>query len=357
VIADAHGAESLGAVIGGASTGCDETTREVFIECALFDPVRIARSGRRHNIFTDARARNERGLDPALMRPALEAATRMIQELCGGEASTVTEAGAEPEWRRTATLRFARIAGLGGLDLAPDEAVARLERLGFAVAARDDASVTVQVPSWRNDIAAPIVLDQAPGLDPARAARAAEGCAAVEGECDLLEEVLRLGGLDAIPAVSLPALGAVPLPLAGCEASARPTCPARAGGARADGMRDLWLHRAARGGDVRRHAGGAAAGEPDRLRPRPDAAHAAGLAGPGRGAQRGARLAGPGARRGGRGYRDTTPTGQLAMACGLRTGARRSTGPALHARWMRWTPRPMRWPCWKRSACRWRACR
>ncbi len=220
VIADAAGAEALGGVIGGEPTGCDETTTECFIECALFDPVRVALSGRRHDVRSDARARFERGLDPALLADALEAATRMILDLCGGEASEVSAAGAEPAWRRDATLRFERIAGLGGLDLPADEAVARLERLGFAVRARDAASVTVAVPSWRNDVAADLsayragggALAQFEGLDPARAARAAEGCAAVEPEADLVEEVLRLGGLDAVPPVSLPALAVIPPP-------------------------------------------------------------------------------------------------------------------------------------------------
>ena len=78
----------------------------------------------------------------------------MILALCGGEASDVVAAGAEPAWRRTATLRFERIAGLGGADVAPDEAVALLGRLGFAATARDAAQVTVAVPPWRNDVAA-----------------------------------------------------------------------------------------------------------------------------------------------------------------------------------------------------------
>jgi len=81
VIADAHGAEALGGILGGEPSGCDETTTEVFIECALFDPVRIALSGRRHNVFTDARARFERGVDQALLPDALDAATAMIIEL------------------------------------------------------------------------------------------------------------------------------------------------------------------------------------------------------------------------------------------------------------------------------------
>ncbi|MFH5926632.1 phenylalanine--tRNA ligase subunit beta [Roseomonas xinghualingensis] len=220
VIADEAGVESLAAIVGGESTGCDETTREVFIECALFDPVRIARTGRRHQVHSDARARNERGLDPAAQRAMLEAATRMIIELCGGEASSISEAGAEPAWQRDATLRFERIAGLGGSSIGPDQAVASLEKLGFTVKARDAASVTVAVPSWRNDIASSRSayraggsdLTQEPGLDPTRAQAAAAGTDEVEAECDLLEEVLRLEGLDAIPAVSLPAEGRLPLP-------------------------------------------------------------------------------------------------------------------------------------------------
>jgi phenylalanyl-tRNA synthetase beta chain len=212
VIADARGVESLGGVIGGEHSGCDETTTECFIECALFDPVRIALSGRRHDIRTDARSRFERGIDPALLPKALEAATRMILDLCGGEASQISAAGAEPAWQREATLRFARIRDLGGLDLPEAEAVGRLERLGFTPTRRDAASVTVAVPSWRNDIAASGALAQDPSLPADRARTAAEGCAEIEPECDLVEEVLRLGGLDAVPAVSLPVASPVPRP-------------------------------------------------------------------------------------------------------------------------------------------------
>jgi phenylalanyl-tRNA synthetase beta chain len=220
VIADEAGVESLAAIVGGESTGCDETTREVFVECALFDPVRIALTGRRHQVHSDARARNERGLDPAAQRAMLEAATRMIIDLCGGEASTISEAGAEPAWQRDATLRFERISGLGGSSIPPERAVTSLEKLGFTVKARDAAEVTVAVPSWRNDVASSrstyraggTELTQEPGIDPARAKAAAEGAEAVEAECDLLEEVLRLEGLDAIPPVSLPAEGRLPTP-------------------------------------------------------------------------------------------------------------------------------------------------
>ena len=210
VIADANGVQSLAGVVGGEATGCDEGTTSVFIECALFDPVSIALAGRRHQIISDARQRFERGIDPALLPDAIEAATRMIQHLCGGEASEVVEAGAMPAWQRTATMRFARVGEFGGMEVAPDECVALLERLGFTVAARSETSVTVNVPSWRNDVAGSSALEPSPSLPAARAAKAAEGRAAMEQECDLIEEVLRLKGLDNVPPVSLPVAGIVP---------------------------------------------------------------------------------------------------------------------------------------------------
>jgi len=209
-ICDDAGVQSIAGVVGGEPTGCDETTTTVFVECAYFDPVRIALTGRRHQIVSDARQRFERGIDPALMPDAVEAATAMIIELCGGEAGTVTMDGAEPAWRRDATMRFRRIAELGGSDIPADEAVSSLQALGFTVKARDAEQVTVAVPSWRPDIAAPVMLSQAPELPAERAAKAAEGCGPIEQECDLVEEVLRLRGLDAVPPVSLPQ--AVPVP-------------------------------------------------------------------------------------------------------------------------------------------------
>jgi len=209
-ICDAAGVQSLAGVIGGEATGCNQSTSTVFVECALFDPVRIALTGRRHQIVSDARQRFERGVDPGLMQQATEAATALILELCGGEPGPIVADGAEPNWRRDATMRLARVAGFGGSDIPPDQAVRSLERLGFTVRQRDALKVTVAVPSWRNDIAAPIILDQSPLLDPDKAAQAAAGCEAIEAENDLIEEVLRLGGLDAVPPVSLPRAGPVP---------------------------------------------------------------------------------------------------------------------------------------------------
>ncbi|MDA8048601.1 MAG: phenylalanine--tRNA ligase subunit beta [Rhodospirillales bacterium] len=212
VIADASGVVSLAGIVGGEPTGCDDRTAAIFLECALFDPVRIADTGRRLGILSDARARFERGIDVALMPDAVEAATGMILELCGGEASEVVSAGAPPAWRRTATLRFSRLAGLGGLAVPPAEAIGILERLGFTPERHDAASVTVAVPPWRNDIAGRVSLDVAPGFLPAKAARMRDAVVAIEPEADLVEEVLRIRGLDCVPPVSLPPLLAVPAP-------------------------------------------------------------------------------------------------------------------------------------------------
>jgi phenylalanyl-tRNA synthetase beta chain len=178
-ITDANGVQSLGGVIGGEATGCTEATTEVFVEAALFDPIRTAATGRRLEIASDARYRFERGIDPAFVGPGLEIATRLILELCGGEPSEIVVAGAEPQWRREYLLRPERMSGLGGLHVPPAESRAILEALGCTVAdaAEHDGSLTVSPPPWRGDI---------------------------EGEADLVEEVLRIKGYDHIPAVPLP---------------------------------------------------------------------------------------------------------------------------------------------------------
>ena len=185
VIADRAGVQSLGGVIGGEATGCTEATTEVFVEAALFDPVRTAATGRKLGISSDARYRFERGLDPAFVGDGLEIATRLMLELCGGEASEIVVAGAAPEWRRHYVLRAGRPASLGGLDVAPEESAAILKALGCAVEAVAGGDLVVEPPSWRGDI---------------------------EGEADLVEEVLRITGYDHIPAVPLPRETALPRP-------------------------------------------------------------------------------------------------------------------------------------------------
>jgi phenylalanyl-tRNA synthetase beta chain len=175
VIADDREALSLGGVIGGDSTGCTEATRNVLIEAALFDPVRTAATGRRLQVQSDARYRFERGLDPDFVRPGIEIATRLMLELCGGEPSELAVSGAVPEWRRRYGFRPARAAGLGGVEVPAAESRRILEALGCSVAA-EGAGLAVTPPSWRGDI---------------------------EGEADLVEEVLRIHGYERIPAVPL----------------------------------------------------------------------------------------------------------------------------------------------------------
>lgn len=213
VIADAAGVQSIAGIMGGAATGATAETTRVFIECALFDPIRIARTGRRLALSTDARQRFERGVDQALPPAALEAATAMILALCGGAASEVVAAGGEPAWQREATLRLGRLAALGGLAVPAEVAQARLAALGFARKAGDGTAITVAVPSWRNDVASATPLEPAATIEPARAPELAAAAAGIEAECDLIEEVLRLGGLDAVPAVSLPRTAPVPAPV------------------------------------------------------------------------------------------------------------------------------------------------
>ena len=181
-ISDETGVVSLGGVMGGETTGCDENTVDVLIEAALFDPIRTAETGRRLNVQSDARYRFERGVDPAFVADGIEIATRLVLDLCGGEPGEVTQAGAEPQWRRTVALRPGRIETLGAVAV-PDEAIARiLSHLGCS-AVKSGADFQVSLPSWRADI---------------------------EGEADLVEEVLRLHGYDHIPAVPLRPVGALP---------------------------------------------------------------------------------------------------------------------------------------------------
>ncbi|PWC77246.1 phenylalanine--tRNA ligase subunit beta [Azospirillum sp. TSH64] len=178
VIADHERAEALGGIIGGETSGCTEETTNVFLEAAIFDTVRTAQTGRRLGVESDARYRLERGVDPAAVVEGIERATRLILDLCGGEVSEIVTAGAEPEWRRTLTLRPGRVAALGGVELPRERQERILTDLGFSLEGEDaEGRLVVGVPSWRAD---------------------------VHGEADLVEEVLRVHGFDAIPATPLP---------------------------------------------------------------------------------------------------------------------------------------------------------
>jgi phenylalanyl-tRNA synthetase beta chain len=182
VIADGSGAVGLGGVMGGASTGCSETTTEVFVESAWFDPIRTAQTGRVTGITSDAQYRFARGVDPGFVVPGLELATRLILELCGGEASEVQVTGEVPAAVPPVEFDPAYVAKLSGLAIAPEKSAEILSKLGFVVTGLGKALV-VQPPTWRRD---------------------------VEGKADLVEEVARIAGYDKLPAMPLPELARPP---------------------------------------------------------------------------------------------------------------------------------------------------
>ncbi len=185
VIADDSGVLGLCGVIGGQSTGCTDGTVNVFIESALFDPVRTAATGRRLGIESDARYRFERGIDPAFMAPGMELATELVMQICGGEPSHVIVAGAMPDTDRIINFDIAQVKRLTGADIAEAEAKVILRRLGFWVAGQG-ADLRVSPPGWRPDIR--------------------------EQAC-LVEEIIRIAGMHRMPSEPLARLHAVAKPV------------------------------------------------------------------------------------------------------------------------------------------------
>ncbi|MGW8189175.1 phenylalanine--tRNA ligase subunit beta [Sphingomonas hankookensis] len=183
VIADAGAVHDIGGIMGGEHSGVSETTTDVLIECAYFTPEAIARTGQKLALTSDARTRFERGVDPAFLDQGLAIATDYVLRLCGGTASGVAKAGTPPTEPRVITHQPGRVATLGGLDVAEDRQRAILERLGFVVG--DGWQVTA--PSWRRD---------------------------VEGVADLVEEVIRIEGLDKVPSTPLDRPAGVATPTA-----------------------------------------------------------------------------------------------------------------------------------------------
>ncbi len=171
VIADQDGVESLAGIMGGETTGCSETTTDVLIESALWNEINIAQTGRKLGINSDARYRFERGVDPTFMLPGLEMATRMVLDLCGGTPSEATVAGSAEPRERVIDFPLSELKRLAGLTVQQPEMRRVLERLGFFVAGQGER-VKIAVPSWRPD---------------------------VEGKADIVEEVVRIVGVDRVP--------------------------------------------------------------------------------------------------------------------------------------------------------------
>ncbi len=201
VIADDAAVHDIGGIMGGEHSGCSETTTDVVIECAWFDPEAIARTGQKLILTSDARTRFERGVDPAFLDDGLAIATRLVIDLCGGQASGVTRAGTPPQVGATIGYDPALAQTLGGLAIPAARQRDILERLGFTVEPLDangdpvgiddgfDA-LRVTAPSWRRDI---------------------------DGPADLVEEVIRIEGIDQVPATPLPRAPGVATPTATAE--------------------------------------------------------------------------------------------------------------------------------------------
>ena len=170
-ISDDRAVESLAGVMGGEESGVSETTVDVVVESALWNPLNIAQTGRKLGLLSDARFRFERGVDPAFAVPGLELATQLIIEICGGEPSEVFVAGSVPDTSRVIDFPVSEPKRLTGIDLKADEMKRILAALGFSTAGSGD-TLKVSPPSWRGDI---------------------------EGKADLVEEVVRIAGLDRVP--------------------------------------------------------------------------------------------------------------------------------------------------------------
>ena len=183
VIADDVGVHDVAGIMGGEHSGCTEATTDVLLEVAYFDPKAIAATGRKLNLTSDARSRFERGVDPLFLDTGLEMLTRLMIETCGGEASAVIRAGQPPRDPAVVAYDPALAETLGGVGIPAPEQRRILGALGFTVS--DDWTVTA--PGWRPDIA---------------------------GAPDIVEEVVRIWGLDNIASVALPRADGVARPTA-----------------------------------------------------------------------------------------------------------------------------------------------
>ena len=183
VIADQKGVHDIGGIMGGEHSGADESTTDVLLEIAYFDPERIGVTGRKLGLASDARTRFERGVDPAFLDDGLALLTDLIVQTCGGTPSEALQLGQAPVEKTDIAFDPEMTARLGGVEIARDRQRAILEALGFTVA--DDWKVTC--PSRRHDI---------------------------EGAADLVEEVVRIHGLDHVASVALPRTEGVARPTA-----------------------------------------------------------------------------------------------------------------------------------------------
>ncbi len=181
VIADANGAVGIAGIMGGEPTGSSEATTNVFVESAWFDPLVVAQAGRKLGIVSDARYRFERIVDPDSQLPGIELATKLIVELCGGAPHEVVVAGRVEAPGTAIDLPIGEVKRLTGLELPVTRISDILSRLGFGVTGTGPV-LKVKVPSWRPDVTM---------------------------KADLVEEVMRMVGVDQVPVDPLPRLAGV----------------------------------------------------------------------------------------------------------------------------------------------------
>lgn len=187
VIADDSGVHDIAGIMGGEHSGCSDGTTDVLLEIAYFTPAAIARTGQALALASDARGRFERGVDPAFLDTGMDILTSLIVDICGGEASEVVRAGQPPLARKVVAYDPALAGSLGGIDVANGEQKRILAALGFDVAEDLASNWNVVVPTWRPD---------------------------VDGAPDIVEEVIRVHGLDAVPSTPLPRADGVAKPTA-----------------------------------------------------------------------------------------------------------------------------------------------
>lgn len=174
VIADNSGAIAMAGVMGGQSTAVSDETTDIFLESAFFTPDTIVGKGRRFGISTDSSYRFERGVDYLITAQAMERATSLVLEICGGQAGAVTEVQASLPSRQPTTLRMDKLNSILGITLEASLVAKLFDQLGFAYQ-QEAGRFVVTPPSYRFDI---------------------------EREEDLIEEIARLHGYDNIPAIA-----------------------------------------------------------------------------------------------------------------------------------------------------------
>ena len=236
VIADDRAVLGFGGILGGEDTGCTDATKNVLIECAYFDPLRTAATGRKTGIVSDARYRFERGVDPAFILPGLDLATAMMTG--GVRAARRRSEGCRRAARdqdRHRSSPSARVEKLAGIKLEEKQIRATLQALGFAIEGKG-ATVKVTAPSWRPD---------------------------VHGAADLVEEVVRIVGLDKVPSAPMPrSAGVARAVLTETQRRVRRARRTLAG-ARPGRGHHLVVHSARAGAGLRRRPGRPRARQPD----------------------------------------------------------------------------------------------